>query len=421
MGGAPVQPKGSLMAGVFVLANTILGAGMLGLPFAFASCGFFLGPLMLLAFGVCSATALILLSLCADKVGREKSPKFFDIASAAIPGVGTIIDVAVGIKCTGVATSYLIVVGDSVPKAIVTFGATGIWLDRRIWTLVALCAGGFAAYQRNLTALKNVSIVALTCVMCIVLMIVLFAVELSPAFDPCADHEAGSLTPCRGPVELFTEPITVLRALPLFVFSYTCHQNIFSITNELENRTPWRCAQIAIYAIGIALCVYIVLGTAGYLTFGSLVAKDILVSYPTSSYVVACARLAISLVVTTCYPLQGHPARAALSTLVGALTTKNEDRRKELANPYTPDGHKLSLLLTTLFIAVTGTIACTIHDLGLVLSVVGATGSTIVSYVLPGASYFLLFPQRLDRYLGFMLLTIGMIIMPLSLYLIFFH
>jgi amino acid permease len=130
--GQPV--KGSVEAGTAVLANTILGAGMLGLPFAFASCGFALGPLMLMLFATCSMSALILLSRCADKVGREQFPIFYDVASLAgkklgLTNVGTVIDCFVAIKCLGVATSYLIVVGDSIPKALESFGVVGMLLD----------------------------------------------------------------------------------------------------------------------------------------------------------------------------------------------------------------------------------------------------------------------------------------------------
>lgn len=43
-----------------------------------------------------------------------------------------------------------------------------------------------------------------------------------------------------------------------------------------------------------------------------------------------------------------------------------------------------------------------------------------VSYILPGASYFLLFPERPSRWVGFLILCLGLIIMPLSLFLIFY-
>ena len=64
-------PQGTpLHGGVFVLANTILGAGMLGLPFAFAACGYLMGTLMLTGFGACATGALVMLSEAADHVGR---------------------------------------------------------------------------------------------------------------------------------------------------------------------------------------------------------------------------------------------------------------------------------------------------------------------------------------------------------------
>ena len=56
--GSLKQAGTPLRGGVFVLANTILGAGMLGLPFAFAACGYVVGSLLLGVFGACSVTAV---------------------------------------------------------------------------------------------------------------------------------------------------------------------------------------------------------------------------------------------------------------------------------------------------------------------------------------------------------------------------
>ena len=72
-------------------------------------------------------------------------------------------------------------------------------------------------------------------------------------------------------------------ALPIFVFSYTCHQNIISSTNELSRPTSLRAATGIVCAVGFSLMVYIVLATAGYLTFGDKVNSDILKSYPNDS------------------------------------------------------------------------------------------------------------------------------------------
>ena len=417
----PLLPTGGLqrgdtldgtpvIGGVFVLANTILGAGMLGLPFAFAACGLAIGPVMLGVFACFSITALVLLSECADRVGRPAT--FNTVAEKAVPGSGLAISFAVAIKCFGVATSYLIVIGDSVPKSVVALGGSGWLIRRQVWTLAALCIAAPLAYMKRITALKNVSLVALGCVMGITVMIVCFAIfrdsEADGVFDPCPATGAVASSCPPGQMAYFTSVPQVLRALPLFVFSYTCHQNIFAITNELRMPTRSRNASVAAIAVTTALCVYILLGGAGYSTFGSKVQHDILANYPSSNALVAVARIAISFVVTCCYPLQAHPTRDNVKTIVNALS------------PTKLDDHTAHVAITTVFVAATGTIACTVDDLGLVLSVVGATGSTIVSYILPGACYFLLFPDRPSRWIGLLVLIMGLLIMPTSLYLIFF-
>ena len=74
----------SLRSGVFNLANTILGAGMLGLPAAFAECGFVMGILLLFVFAFFSSMGLYLLSAAADIAGRPAS--LYAVAEKALPG-----------------------------------------------------------------------------------------------------------------------------------------------------------------------------------------------------------------------------------------------------------------------------------------------------------------------------------------------
>lgn len=62
-----------------------------------------------------------------------------------------------------------------------------------------------------------------------------------------------------------------MRALPIFVFSFTCHQNIISISNELARPTPRRVMTLVAAAVGAAAAVYLAIAHAGYFTFGDLV------------------------------------------------------------------------------------------------------------------------------------------------------
>ncbi len=61
-----------LISCVANLSNTIMGAGMLGLPAAFAGAGSAAGCGLLVAAATFSANGLHLLTLCAERVGITK-------------------------------------------------------------------------------------------------------------------------------------------------------------------------------------------------------------------------------------------------------------------------------------------------------------------------------------------------------------
>jgi hypothetical protein len=69
------QPNGHIGSGVLAsiinLTNTIVGSGILALPFAFASSGILLGTILLFLFGSASAFGLHLLAASGFKVRKH--------------------------------------------------------------------------------------------------------------------------------------------------------------------------------------------------------------------------------------------------------------------------------------------------------------------------------------------------------------
>ena len=302
---AASQPPASICSGILNLANTIIGSGLLSLPSAFARCGFVTGSLLLLIFAAFSALGLHLLSAASDISGRPAS--LYTVAEKAQPNLGLLVDVAIGIKCFGVATTYLIVVGDSLPLALEPLGATGALLDRRLWSALAALAVAPLAYRKRMDGLRHTSLIAILSVLVIMAVVIAFAIgpALSPALDPCASTSAQSscraegaevVCSCRGPVVAVSDASSILRALPIYTFAYTCHQNIVSISNEmaLDGRpAPERVIRVIQGALPFALAVYFAIAVAGYSTFGNRVAHDVLTSYP-SSPLVSGARLLVA-------------------------------------------------------------------------------------------------------------------------------
>ena len=55
--------------------------------------------------------------------------------------------------------------------------------------------------------------------------------------------------------------------------------------NELRDITVFRVNRVVVSSVGTALVLFLVLAGVGYATFGSLVATDILVSYPSEGII----------------------------------------------------------------------------------------------------------------------------------------
>lgn len=174
-------------------------------------------------------------------------------------------------------------------------------------------------------------------------------------------------------------------------------------------------------AVGGSFALYLFVGVLGYLTFGSHVTSDLLVDYGdvsngvsgsgTHSVVVNVCRLAMALHVCSCYPLQAHPFRTSLSNMLAERWPVFRQRTGTDRRPH--------LFVTALFVLITFTIALSVDQLGLMFSIIGATGSNLMTYILPGAFYFKLseedgFKSR-TRIAALCVMVLGLIVLVAAL------
>ena len=125
---------------------------MLGFANAFTKSGYGLGMVFSL-FAVMSAFGLHLLSEVALRLFKDtRDASFYGVASAAFPQGALVIDIAVAIKCFGVGTSYLVVIGDLLPVAMGDVGAPAFFRPRRglvITLMMAVRRADCAASNRS--------------------------------------------------------------------------------------------------------------------------------------------------------------------------------------------------------------------------------------------------------------------------------
>jgi amino acid permease len=435
------------------LTNTILGSGMLGLPHAFAACGYLLGSVLLLASGGISAFALHLLSCSASTIwDREHGPRtpvsFHRVAELAVPRFAWLIDLAVAIKCFGVGCSYLIVIGDLMPEAMEFLTPESELLQsRQLWISIAwLLLAAPLSCMRTLDGLKVTNQIAIGCVIMVTGLVIVYSLGV---VDPCLNLPA-SRGVCVGDTALVIMDMSTAKVLTVFTFAFTCHQNIFAVANEIEQYSPARVDRVICIAIGTAVVLYCLVAIAGYCTYGAAVGSDILTTYP-ENLVISVARILISLLVVFSYPLQCHPARSCVTALVAACRDDNPSSEgtpkpasggsgegvesvdnTEGTEMVALDSHgvpigsapaftTLHVGLTTCYLLGTFVVANVIGDLGVILSIVGATGSTLVSYILPGSCYYFLHPDERSakRTLSLIMFVCGCIIVPFALAIIF--
>eukprot|EP00727_Mastigamoeba_balamuthi_P005037 m51a1_g14531 hypothetical protein (857) ;mRNA; f:933978-939496 len=362
----PQQPRGATIAGSAVnLVNTLLGAGMLGMPYMCSHAGMALGPVLVVAFGLLGLYGIRLLYDCAEKMVRERigpeRPTFYSLASQArktLVGVvarGRVVDGAVFTMCFCTLVAYLMILGDLIPST-VAFVATDAWpaflLSKSFWLPVAMVPLALVCFVRRLDSMLWGSVVVLVSVVYLVLLVGVFA-----------SYNGWRSSP-RPHIRALPHSLKVFGVLPI----------VFTVYNEFSSdngRRSWISANIAFLVSGF---VYVVIGTLGYATFGAAVSPNLINSYPTSSVPILVARLFAVFLIGFSYPVMLHPARSSMDKIVFASLPRWKPTVRHAVE-------------TVALLGSTFVLAFFIESLDLVIGFCGSTGSTLVSFVLPGLFY----------------------------------
>lgn len=458
--------RATIRSGSINLLNTIIGAGILAMPYGLKSNGLIFGALLIIWSSLTSAFGLYLQNKVAKYTQQQQAVSYFSLCQLTYPQLSVIFDGAIAIKCFGVGVSYLVVIGDLMPKIMESVGMAelSLWMERNVWiTLFMVAMVAPLSYLKKLDSLKYTSVVALFSVVYLICLVVGHFVS-----DSITERDVTLVGPVSWKL--------TLSSFPIFVFAYTCHQNMFAIINELsadeKDGSTTRQANIVIRnAIVTACASYLVVGIFGYLTFGNDVNGNIITMYPKDSISSLIGRLCIVVMVSLSFPLQCHPCRGSINHVIffirnGVKSGWKLRNTNVTSNGYTPlpdlqqhgqdgesiyddsfvsttpmegaqdtDGHDPIIVplttkkfygITTAIVLASYLVAITVKSLAHVLAFVGSTGSTSISFILPGLfGYMLIKPlngatklsglERFCKYGGFALSVWGVVVMIVCL------
>ena len=98
------------------------------------------------------------------------------------------------------------------------------------------------------------------------------------------------------------------------------------------------------------------------------------------------------------------------------LIPKTELSSPVIGEQLQSEGRVIFVAVTILFLLLSVSIALVVQNLGTILSIVGASGSTLVTYILPGLIYVKLHPAGRYNIFAYLQFFLGCAIMPSALY-----
>ncbi|ODQ47512.1 hypothetical protein PICMEDRAFT_71575 [Pichia membranifaciens NRRL Y-2026] len=405
------QIKGATpLSSVINTVNTIIGSGILVLPYAFRTDSIFLGTLIILFAGLANGMGMILQG-AASKFLPRGTATFFTVCRITYPKLSVLFDFAIFLQCFGVNISYLVLTGDLLPLVYTFDGWSAhsmkvFYIAYSTIMIVPLCL------MKKIDSLKYASVVALAAIVYICVLIYgYFIVAICTDYKNIPTEKLGGIS--------YFKPQgikPVFKTLGVIVLAYTCPTQ-FSIVSELENPTMKRICSITYVSMSITAFIFLSVSYAGYLTFGNTLAGNILLMYGNNFYTQAGRALLVLMVILS-FPLMFHPARVSFNNIYHVfsekLSNKSETAEEEharidetspLFGSHEPDsaflelshelvtlGHGVDVpmstqrfyILSAVLLAASYSGALLLNSFELILSIVGATGGVLISFVLPG-------------------------------------
>mmetsp|Transcript_4673 Transcript_4673/g.8592 ORF Transcript_4673/g.8592 Transcript_4673/m.8592 type:complete len:471 (+) Transcript_4673:106-1518(+) len=364
---------------VINLLNTIMGSGLLSLPYILQSTGIGLFLCLMLLMGMVVCYSLLVL-LASARISNSTSYSELGYKAFGKAGKRWVCIFILG-QAFGSMTTYTVVVRDLGPVLMKRlFGVTNsIWDNKEF-----LCAFQILCISLPLAHLKTMGVLALSSSVSVVIlytfafMVVTFKFVLS---DACVPDVQRGIT-CE--VEMINFDLQFFLAIPTLTFSFLCHSAALPVFAELQRadaqgrtyRGNDRMATVIKTAIFCAAVVYFFVSIFGYLTFYDNIRNDVLQSYMRhadgpAGLPILLVGIALMISFDLSIPTIHFPYRKALYEVLG-LT--------QVSLP-------LHVFLTCSTICLVLLLALSVPFITTVMSVFGATTSVSLVFLLPTSIY----------------------------------
>ncbi|KAL2059124.1 hypothetical protein ABVK25_000416 [Lepraria finkii] len=387
------RPRSGMRSAFMNMANSIIGAGIIGQPYAFREAGLTMGILLLVVLTVTVDWTIRLIVVNSKLSGADS----FQATMEHCFGKSGLVAISVAqfAFAFGGMLSFCIIIGDTIPNVVAAIfpslpDTPFLWLltnRRAIIVLLVLCFSFPLSLYRDIAKLAKASTLAL-----ISMAVILFTIITQGARIP--EDLRGNL---RG--SLFFRNGFV-QAVGVIAFAFVCHHNSLLIYGSLKKPTMDRFARVTHYSTFASMLACMAMALAGFLTFGDKTQGNILNNFPRDNLMVNVARLLFGFNMLTTLPLECFVARETMM---------------HYWFPGEPFNPHLHLIFTTSLVVTATALSLITCDLGAVFELIGATSACALAFILPPLCYIKLSTRSWKTIPAVLCVAFGVTVFGISL------
>lgn len=345
------------------LIKTIMGTGMLVLPFAFQNLSIIPAILLLGFAAIVSGFGLYLLTRASLRVAGGRNCDFAILSRATYPSLVPVFELTILVKCLGVTVSYMTMASQLLPQAlgiIYTIKPGSFLAHPALWVTVGTLLITPIVCMPKMDSLKYTSFIGMAGIIYLVCLSVYQAITFGSVANLHWFEFKGWLV--------------FLKNFSIFIFAFTCHQNMLPIQNEARNNSNRGMIQLIGFCVSWSMTLYTCFAVCSVAVFGGgAIPKSIFTAYSDGSFKYSVATVLYSFLVLFSIPLQTFPARNSFLKVVAYF---NADYAAEKRS-------QLYMISTGSILATCWLISCTELDIDDVLKLVGATAGPVLCFILP--------------------------------------
>ncbi|KAM4833499.1 solute carrier family 38 member 8 isoform 2-T2 [Thomomys bottae] len=367
---AAATPRLSSLGAVFILLKSALGAGLLNFPWAFHQAGGVLPTLLVVLVSlVFLASGLAILGYAASVSGQDTYQGV--VRGLCGAAMGKLCEAFFLLNLLLISVAFLRVAGDQLEKLCdsILLGGPQPWFAAQRVTLPLLSMLVILPLSapREIAFQKYTSILG-TLAACYLALVVTMQYYLPPQ---------GLL---REPLPSPSPPswASAFSVFPTICFGFQCHEAAVSIYCSMRPQSLSRWVLVCVLSLLACCLIYLLTGVYGFLTFGTEVSADVLMSYPGDDMAVLVARVLFTVSIVTVYPIVLFLGRSVMQDFWRRIWSARGPPR--LAEP---SGQWVRVPLTVLWVAVTLALALLLPDLRHITSLTGGVSAFFI-FIFPG-------------------------------------